>query len=167
MPDYGDKSFVLKINAERATEALKLRIGRGIRRCAEETKVQIQRNISIPTRSAGPSAEGEMPHADTGRLRNSIFWRMVGELTAVIGTNLNYGIWLEYGVAGEKTVHAQPGKVFHWIDRATGQDVFAKSFTFRGLKPRPFMRPTLHQMYPRVAQIIKNASGGAATVSEA
>lgn len=78
------------------TEAMKKKFARRVALAAEKVKNQVVLNISEPTRELGPSKEGEFPHADTGRLRNSIFWRMQGELEAIVGTNLFYGLVLEY-----------------------------------------------------------------------
>ena len=62
----------------------------------ERVKTQVRRNISLSTRSLGPSLEGEFPHARQGRLRNSIFWSLnESALEAQIGTPLNYGRFLE------------------------------------------------------------------------
>ena len=59
---------------------------------AEAVTSQAKRNVSIPTSTAGPSKEGEFPHADTGKLRQSIFWELVSKHTARVGTNLKYGL---------------------------------------------------------------------------
>lgn len=166
METYSNKDVTLRLRVKEHTEAMRKRLHFGVMRAAEEVKVQIQRNISVPSRTQGPSSPGEMPHADTGRLRNSIVWQMVGDLTAVVGSPLNYAIWLEYGVQGEKTIYAGPGKVFHWVN-AAGQDVFVKSYTFRGIEARPFLRPTLDQMFERIRAIILGASGGAADIERA
>lgn len=158
---YSNKHVTLRLNVSEHTAEMKKRLRKGVMRAAEELATQIKRNISTPTRSSGPSSPGEFPHADTGLLRNSITWKMVGELSAVVGSKLNYAIWLEFGVTGTKTIFAAPGKVFHWKN-ARGEDVFAKSFTFKGIEARPFLRPTLDQMLPRLQEIITGASGGAA-----
>lgn len=65
---------------------------------------QVVKNISTPTSLFGPSKKGEFPHADTGRLRQSIFVSkgqgpvIFGHPTHEIrvGTNLSYGLLLEY-----------------------------------------------------------------------
>jgi HK97 gp10 family phage protein len=64
---------------------------------AEAVRGRVVENISESTRSVGPSAPGQFPHADTGTLRKSIFWKMVDNWTAVVGSNLNYARYLELG----------------------------------------------------------------------
>lgn len=46
--------------------------------------------------NANPSKPGEAPHLQTGRLRGSVAWEVVG-LLGRVGTNLRYGRWLELG----------------------------------------------------------------------
>lgn len=72
---------------------------RKLNKCAVSLHARIIKNISKPTRTHGPSRLGEFPHADTGRLRQSIFIRTAtpDDLTAVVGTNLRYGRFLELG----------------------------------------------------------------------
>lgn len=50
------------------------------------------------TYGANPSAPGEPPRKQTGRLRASITWERMGRSVRV-GTNLLYGLWLELGTA--------------------------------------------------------------------
>ena len=45
---------------------------------------------------AFPSAPGEPPHKQTGRLRGSVTWEP-GKLRARVGTNVKYGRYLELG----------------------------------------------------------------------
>ena len=45
------------------------------------------------------SAPGQPPMSDTGRLANSITLDRVGDLTASVGSALNYALWLEYGTS--------------------------------------------------------------------
>ncbi len=50
-----------------------------------------------PQRLHRASAPGEAPMTDTGRLANSINFDRVGDLTATVGSNLIYALYLEYG----------------------------------------------------------------------
>ena len=76
-----------------AKEQLRKRLDRA----AERLKVKVQENVSIPTRTEGPSKPGEFPHADTGRLRQSIFWAAAdGGDSRIVGTNVFYALLLEY-----------------------------------------------------------------------
>jgi len=54
---------------------------------------------SNPTRTHTASAPGQPPMSDTGRLANSITFDRLGDLTAVVGSNLDYAPWLEYGTS--------------------------------------------------------------------
>ena len=63
------------------------------------TRTQCVRNISKSTTAEGPSVPGEFPHADSSRLRNSIFGDVdEAKLTGIVGTNLNYGCVFGYCV---------------------------------------------------------------------
>ncbi len=66
---------------------------------AEHLRGAIVRNISTPTSVAGPSKPGEMPHADTGRLRQSIAVSEVpgDPLVRRIGTDVLHGVIHETG----------------------------------------------------------------------
>lgn len=73
-------------------------------RMGQYLRTKVVKNISVPTSTKGPSKPAEFPHADTGRLRQSIFCRkdpgpMVnGVPTSIVkvGTNLKYGLYHEY-----------------------------------------------------------------------
>lgn len=43
------------------------------------------------------SSPGEPPFKQTGHLRRSIQWELVGDATGRVGTNLKYGLYLEKG----------------------------------------------------------------------
>lgn len=54
---------------------------------------------SNPPRTHTASAPAQPPMSDTGRLANSITFDRLGDLTATVGSNLNYAPWLEYGTS--------------------------------------------------------------------
>ncbi len=58
---------------------------------------------------SNPSRPWEPPHKQTGRLRGSVAWEVVG-LVGRVGTNLLYGRWLELGT---KRMKPRP-----WLRRA-------------------------------------------------
>lgn len=121
----------------------------------EFVKTRVQRNISVSSRAAGPSKEGEFPHAITSRLRNSIFWRVDEKtMTGIVGTPLFYGVWLEFGTAGGKVIEPVQAKALSWIDPATGERRFAKRVITRGMKPRSFLRRTLFESKPQIKMIL-------------
>ena len=83
----------------------------------------------------------------SGHLRRSITHRVDG-LEGEAGTNVFYGEIHEKGMVIE------PGTVMHWVDRKTGEDVFA---TRVEIPARPFMGPTLEKEKHRAPEIIGNA----------
>lgn len=87
---------------------------------AEMVKTQVQKNISVSTREAGPSEPGDYPHADTGRLRNSIFWTFVGKMAVIVGTPLEYGLKLEYSGRSflRRTLNEMASKVARVLGKA-------------------------------------------------
>lgn len=50
-----------------------------------------------PKRTHRASAPGQPPMTDTGRLANSITFDRAGPLTATVGSNVIYALYLEYG----------------------------------------------------------------------
>jgi HK97 gp10 family phage protein len=52
-----------------------------------------------PRRTHTASAPGQPPMSDTARLANSITFDRLGDLTASVGSELNYAPWLEYGTS--------------------------------------------------------------------
>lgn len=80
---------------------------RRLNRCAVALHSEIIQRISISTRANGPSLPGFPPHADTGRLRQSIVLQPAtpANLVARVGTNLRYGRFLELGT---KRMAARP-----------------------------------------------------------
>ena len=50
-----------------------------------------------PRRTHQASAPGEPPATDTGRLAGSVEYTKVGQVAAEVGTQVNYGAWLEFG----------------------------------------------------------------------
>jgi len=59
---------------------------------------------------AFPSAPGDPPHKQSGRLLASVAWELVGDAIARVGMNLRYGRWLELGT---RKMAARP-----WLRRA-------------------------------------------------
>jgi hypothetical protein len=59
---------------------------------------------------AFPSAPGDPPHKQSGRLLASVAWELVSDAIARVGMNLRYGRWLELGT---RKMAARP-----WLRRA-------------------------------------------------
>jgi len=64
----------------------------------ELVRAEAVKSISVPTSSAGPSDPGDPPHADTGKLRQSIMVRVDGD-SVIVGSPLKYSLWLELGTS--------------------------------------------------------------------
>ena len=60
---------------------------------------QVKRNISKSARSSGHSKEGQFPHLDTGKLRQSIQVGTVKNLRVQIGAHVDYAKALELGTS--------------------------------------------------------------------
>lgn len=66
------------------------------------TSVKGRLNLSATHRA---SADGEPPASDTGRLLSSIYFDEEGPLSAVVGSDVDYAVYLEYGTL---TMAARP-----------------------------------------------------------
>jgi phage gpG-like protein len=99
-------TFVLKSNVGQ----LNVELRRRAKALVMSTAFQIEANAKVSM--SGPksgrvykrkgrehqaSAPGEAPAIDTGTLVNSIQVQETGELSAVVGTNMEYGAILEFG----------------------------------------------------------------------
>jgi hypothetical protein len=77
-------------------------MNRRLRLVGERLASKVRRNISTSTRSAGPSAPGEFPHADTGNLRKSIVYDHRPEFNEVdVGSAVEYAEYLEHNMHRE------------------------------------------------------------------
>ena len=92
-----------------------------------------------PRRTHRASAAGEFPATDTGRLVASIFANMDADgLGASVGTNLDYGTYLEFGTAAGLTGSLDAG--------APGAGV--------GMAARPWLFPTFERLKPRITRSV-------------
>lgn len=85
---------------------------------------RVIKNISKPTRTLGPSLPGNFPHADTGKLRQSIYMELAtpSNLEGRVGSRLKYAGWLEHGT--------------------------------NKMAARSYLRRTLREMQPRIRRIL-------------
>lgn len=91
---------------------------------------------------------------DTGRLRGSITSTVEGN-SAVVGTNVEYGIYVEFGTGskGDKSVaHTTKEK---WTYYSGGH-----FYTTSGMKARPFLVPALKNNKDKITKLIKEAVKG-------
>lgn len=66
---------------------------------AEFLRSQVVERISESTRANGPSKPGNPPHADTGKLMQTVFADVVSDERAIVGSPLDYAEYLEKGTA--------------------------------------------------------------------
>jgi len=89
----------------RLAPVLRRELARAVVLGAQEVRDEA-RDLLSQSGANGPSAPGEPPRRDTGRLRDSIFARLLGDgLTAQVGTGLDYGGHLEFGT---RRISARP-----------------------------------------------------------
>jgi HK97 gp10 family phage protein len=84
----------------------------------------------------------------SGALRNSITVRYVGALSAVIGPQVNYGVYQEFGTGtrGEfptASYTITPKKGQYLSFNVNGKKVVTRKVTHPGIPARPYMRPAL------------------------
>lgn len=105
---------------------------------AGEALVQIIRR-ELSGRS--PSQPGDYPGLSTGELRDSVYSQVDERAMSVkVASDSPYALFLEYGTSGKRTLYAQPGKVFSWIDPVTKERVYSRVITVGKIKKRPFLR---------------------------
>lgn len=86
---------------------LRVRASQAVRKAAFDVEARAKASMSGPKRGRiyprpggkvhRASAPGEAPAIDTGALVNSIQMAMEGDLTAVVGTAVEYAPYLEFG----------------------------------------------------------------------
>jgi HK97 gp10 family phage protein len=101
----------LQRQLRRLSDDLRREVGQVVLGAAVEMRADIVTSIqrgpasgvtykkSNPTRTHTASAPGQPPMTDTGRLANSITFDRVGDLTATVGSALDYALHLEYGTS--------------------------------------------------------------------
>ena len=76
---------------------------------------------------------------DSGTLLSSIRILEEGNDFIIIGTDVDYAGYIEYGRGPVRPL--KEGGWLHWIDKTTGKDVFAKFAN--AVEPSPFMDPAV------------------------
>lgn len=170
--------------AERLERQIEREANRRLDRSAQLLRTAVVKRISISSRDSGPSLPGEPPHADTGRLRNSIFVGTPADLRRLVGTNLKYGLWLEVGTQATVTIRpknaaallipVKPSSIAQsrkrkgkWQVLLVGQTkwrsavkkgkkffIFSKRAVRGPIKARPYLRPTFEETQPEIAAIL-------------
>lgn len=94
---------------------------------------------------------------DTGKLRSSIDIRWTGPLTATIGPNVPYGLFMEFGTGsrGELGGHSyviRPKQAKRLVFKTKdGRWVTAKQVVHPGVQARPYMRPAAQKVLKPMA----------------
>lgn len=100
-------------------------MNRRLRLVGEMLASQVRRNISISTRSQGPSVPGEFPHADTGNLRKSVTYdHKPKENSVEVGTPVEYARPLEKELDRsflERTLHEELDRVKAILTKPMGK----------------------------------------------
>lgn len=123
---------VTKWKGEEAKRLIRAGVARNLAAAAIVVKVHARKLISTSGTTVGgekrddkgrfkkriyginPSAPGDPPHKQTGRLRQSVAHEVdPASLTARVGTNVRYGRWLELGTS---KMAARP-----WLRRALNE----------------------------------------------
>jgi hypothetical protein len=157
MADIIAKGVRLRFDADAVVKAVRRAMELRLQQAASYLQDQVKKAISEPS-SNGPSLPGQPPHADTGRLRNSIFCQVdKNTLQAVVGTQLKYGWYLEVGFKGGGIIRPVRAQALSWIDPKTGQRVFAKWVKEGPVKARPFLRSTLLKERNNLIKILSMA----------
>lgn len=107
----------------------------------------------------------------SGRLQQSITVRYTGPLSAVIGPNVPYAPYQEFGTGerGEfptgpyEIKPKNPGGVL--VFKVNGKTVYAKKVKHPGIKARPFMRPALEAVIG-TELLTKLADAGLAAITK-
>ena len=131
--DWNDRAFTKKVKAilgsrlAGSAELLRKQVLLNIKKAFQEGGEETRYG---PKREGTPSKPGEPPKADLGLLRQSIFADVdKKQLTAEVGTTVKYGRALELGKKKK-----------------------GKRVAF--MAPRPYLRPALEEVAPRIEKFM-------------
>lgn len=88
---------------------------------------------------------------DTGRLQGSITSSVEGN-SAVVGTNVEYGIYVEFGTGSMGSKEVAHTTKSSWTYYSGGH-----FYTTSGQAPKPFLVPALKNNSDKIKQLIKQA----------
>ena len=94
---------------------------------------------------------------DTGKYSKSWKIKRATKYTFSFATNQKklFNI-LEYTGSRPHIIRAVKAQYLHWVDKATGKDMFRKSVKHPGFKARPHVRPFVDKAVPKMrARILK------------
>lgn len=107
---------------------------------------------------SNPSKPGDAPHKITGWLQKHLqYWADKSNLVVRVGLALGakYGLFLELGVKGGKTITPKKGKFLVFWSERDQRLVFRKRVRQGAIKPRPFILATLQKVMPQLQQLVK------------
>ena len=100
-PAIAEQVAALQAKFRQCREKIDSDTKKAVNSCA----LKVERDIKANMTPDGPSAPGEAPAVDTGRLRASITHRVEmesGEVVGYVGTNVEYAPYLEFGTTRMK-----------------------------------------------------------------
>ena len=119
----------------------------------DQTKEQLDEAVKNALERIGLQAESFAKagaRVDTGNLRNSITHTLEGDRTVMIGTNVNYAPYVEFGTGtGSETGGRQTPWVYMGAD--------GRFHRTSGMAARPFLRPAVRDHTGEYSAIIKDA----------
>ena len=128
-----DEDIIFVNNSEMAKEAFEAACLRALEKCGLTAKGYAK--LLCPV--------------DTGNLRNSISHRVdLDELAAYIGTNSEYGPYVELGTG----IHYPGGRQTPWVY----QDAKGNWHMTHGHKPRPYLKPAVANHKQTYRNIVKD-----------
>src|SRR5690349_15220147 len=92
-------AFSIKWHGDKVLAKLDKTVERKMALIGEVVRAEAVKSVSMPTSTLGPSSPGDPPHIDTGKLRQSIFRKMIDSQTVIVGSSLKYAFYLELGTA--------------------------------------------------------------------
>ena len=118
---------------------------------------EMDKAILIALEKSGMAGEGyakdnltQSGHVDTGNLRNSITYKIDnGEPAVYIGTNVEYGKYIELGTGK----YASGGRKTSWVY----QDENGEWHRTEGVKADPYLKPAVTEHLDTYRAIFKNA----------
>lgn len=91
----------------------------------------------------------EQDAVDTGRLKGSVEYGFVNDERIAIGTNVEYGIYVEYGTG---KYAEKGGRQTPWVYK----DSNGNFRMTEGMRPRPYLKPSVTEHKEKIKQFIEN-----------
>lgn len=115
-----------------------LKFNRELSKSLPEIHMDFLREMAVEIIVDAATTLQKQGHVVTEELLRSIQILDETDDSVTVGTDADHAVFIEFG---RGPVFAPVGKVLHWIDPDTGEDVFAKSA--KATEPSPFMQPAI------------------------